>query len=195
MAINISTVHDRIMTFLITVMEHGKYFTGRQWTLAGVSFRPSTPDEGFGGHLVAWRWMWSCRPPNTQPALIVVLSDNIEALFRNVPPPLFLALAMTETHEKAVRGAIMRERNCSELEAVLHTVVERTRPMISGRLAKRKLSWNGKLSTHCRTGCSGKTSSTSSAALSVMCRAPQLGQKPRRLQLRILEDSGDTILN
>ncbi len=31
----------------------------------------------------------------------VVLSDNLEALFRNVPPPLSLALAMTEKHEKA----------------------------------------------------------------------------------------------
>ncbi len=48
----------------------------------------------------------------------VVLSDNLEALFRNVPPPLSLALAMTEKHEKAERAAIMREENCSELEAV-----------------------------------------------------------------------------
>ncbi|MCP5409876.1 MAG: conjugative transfer ATPase, partial [Chromatiaceae bacterium] len=48
----------------------------------------------------------------------VVLSDNLEALFRNVPPPLSLALAMTEKHEKAERGAIMQERGCSELEAV-----------------------------------------------------------------------------
>lgn len=48
----------------------------------------------------------------------VVLSDNLEALFRNVPPPLSLALAMTEKHEKAERAAIMRERNCSEIEAV-----------------------------------------------------------------------------
>jgi hypothetical protein len=48
----------------------------------------------------------------------VVLSDNLEALFRHVPPPLTLALAMTEKHEKAERAAIMRERQCSELEAV-----------------------------------------------------------------------------
>ena len=54
----------------------------------------------------------------------VVLSDNLEALFRNVPPPLSLALAMTEKHEKAERAAIMRERKCSELEAV-HIVAER----------------------------------------------------------------------
>ena len=54
----------------------------------------------------------------------VVLSDNLEALFRNVPPPLSLALAMTEKHEKAERATIMRERNCSELEAV-YAIAER----------------------------------------------------------------------
>jgi conjugative transfer ATPase len=54
----------------------------------------------------------------------VVLSDNLEALFRNVPPPLSLALAMTEKHEKAERADIMRERHCSELEAA-HVVAER----------------------------------------------------------------------
>ncbi|MCG7872675.1 MAG: conjugative transfer ATPase [Candidatus Thiodiazotropha lotti] len=54
----------------------------------------------------------------------VVLSDNLEALFRNVPPPLSLALAMTEKYEKAERGVIMREQNCSELEAV-YVVAER----------------------------------------------------------------------
>ena len=58
----------------------------------------------------------------------VVLSDNLEALFRSVPPPMSLALAMTEKHEKAERGEIMRERGCTELEAV-HVVAER----IAGR--------------------------------------------------------------
>ena len=48
----------------------------------------------------------------------VVLADGLEALFRNVPPPLSLALAMTEKHEKAERAAIMRELGCTELEAV-----------------------------------------------------------------------------
>ncbi len=48
----------------------------------------------------------------------VVLADKVEALFRNVPPALSLALAMTEKHEKAERAAIMREKNCTELEAV-----------------------------------------------------------------------------
>ncbi len=48
----------------------------------------------------------------------VVLADTLEALFRSVPPPLALALAMTEKHEKAQRAAIMQEHGCSELEAV-----------------------------------------------------------------------------
>lgn len=47
----------------------------------------------------------------------VVLTDTFEALFRNVPPPLPLALAMTEKDEKAQRAEIMRERGCTELEA------------------------------------------------------------------------------
>jgi conjugative transfer ATPase len=54
----------------------------------------------------------------------VVLADILEALFRSVPPPLTLALAMTEKHEKAERAEIMRERCCSELEAA-HVVADR----------------------------------------------------------------------
>jgi len=59
----------------------------------------------------------------------VVLSDKLEALFRNVPPALSLALAMTEKHEKAERAAIMRDKNCSELEAVYEVArrIERSR--------------------------------------------------------------------
>ncbi|MEX2123881.1 MAG: conjugative transfer ATPase [Woeseia sp.] len=48
----------------------------------------------------------------------VVLADGLEALFRNVPPPLSLALAMTEKHEKAERADLIREQDCTELEAV-----------------------------------------------------------------------------
>jgi conjugative transfer ATPase len=47
----------------------------------------------------------------------VVLADTVEALFRNIPPALDLALAMTEKEEKAERARLMRERGCSELEA------------------------------------------------------------------------------
>ena len=47
----------------------------------------------------------------------VVLSDNLQCLFRNVPPPLALALAMTEKHEKQQRAEIMKSQHCSELEA------------------------------------------------------------------------------
>ncbi|QTL39115.1 conjugative transfer ATPase [Xenorhabdus budapestensis] len=47
----------------------------------------------------------------------VVLSKKVEALFRAVPPSLFLALGMTEKEEKAERRELMKKHNCSELEA------------------------------------------------------------------------------
>lgn len=47
----------------------------------------------------------------------VVLSRKVQALFRAVPPSLYLALGMTEKEEKAERRAIMTELNCSELDA------------------------------------------------------------------------------
>jgi len=47
----------------------------------------------------------------------VVLADNIEALFRNVPPSLYLALAGTEASEKAERAEIMKEFAITEVEA------------------------------------------------------------------------------
>ncbi|MEY0489106.1 conjugative transfer ATPase [Proteus terrae] len=47
----------------------------------------------------------------------VVLACRIEALFRAVPPSLYLALGMTEKEEKAERKALMIEHGISELEA------------------------------------------------------------------------------
>ncbi|QJT79295.1 conjugative transfer ATPase [Kosakonia sp. MUSA4] len=49
----------------------------------------------------------------------VVLSQRVEALFRVVPPALYLALAMTEKHEKAERMRIMKEQGCNEVEAAI----------------------------------------------------------------------------
>jgi conjugative transfer ATPase len=48
----------------------------------------------------------------------VMLCQRFKGLFRNIPPRLSLALAMTEKHEKAERKAIMNEFNCTEIEAV-----------------------------------------------------------------------------
>lgn len=50
----------------------------------------------------------------------VILSRKVQALFRAVPPSLFLALGMTEKEEKAERRTIMNELNCTELEAAFH---------------------------------------------------------------------------
>lgn len=49
----------------------------------------------------------------------VVLATNMEALFRVVPPSLFLALGMTEKHEKAERRQLMMQHGYSELDAAL----------------------------------------------------------------------------
>lgn len=46
-----------------------------------------------------------------------VISPKLLSLIRNVPPPLALALAQTEQHEKAQRARIMQEHQCSELDA------------------------------------------------------------------------------
>ncbi len=57
----------------------------------------------------------------------VILTDELKMLFRNVPPPLALALAMTEKDEKARRHELMREHGCTELEAVVYMAEEISR--------------------------------------------------------------------
>lgn len=47
----------------------------------------------------------------------VLISATGQWLFRNVPPPLPIALAMTEGHEKAHRRRIMEEFGCTEVQA------------------------------------------------------------------------------
>ncbi|MEQ1636822.1 MAG: conjugative transfer ATPase [Methylococcales bacterium] len=54
----------------------------------------------------------------------VAITDEMTTLFRNVPPALALALAMTEQSEKAQRAGLMREHQCTELEAVLMVAKE-----------------------------------------------------------------------
>lgn len=53
----------------------------------------------------------------------VVLASRIEALFRAVPPSLYLALGMTEKEEKAERKELMVEHGISELEAAKRIAV------------------------------------------------------------------------
>lgn len=47
----------------------------------------------------------------------IALSENMEALFRNVPPSLFLSLAGTEKDEKAERAHFMKKFGITEVEA------------------------------------------------------------------------------
>ncbi|MDR6609056.1 conjugative transfer ATPase [Pseudomonas synxantha] len=59
----------------------------------------------------------------------VVLSKSMEALFRAVPPSLYLAMAMTEPEEKAARFNLMQEHGISELDAAIRMAedIDRTR--------------------------------------------------------------------
>ncbi|MBA8306150.1 type IV secretory pathway, VirB4 component [Klebsiella michiganensis] len=63
----------------------------------------------------------------------VVLATKIEALFRVVPPSLFLALGMTEKHEKAERAQLMRELGISELDAAIRVArrIDRARGLVA----------------------------------------------------------------
>ena len=47
----------------------------------------------------------------------IVLSQKLEAIFRNVPPSICLALAMTEKHQKAERSELMRQHGIREVDA------------------------------------------------------------------------------
>jgi hypothetical protein len=58
----------------------------------------------------------------------VLISAMGQWLFRNVPPALPIALAMTEGHEKADRRRLMEEFGCSEVEAA-YKVAERLSEM------------------------------------------------------------------
>jgi hypothetical protein len=66
---------------------------------------------------------------------------------------------------------------------IARCTIPSTRVSASASVASRNRSANGSDSTHWRSGFCGSTSSARSAAVSVIRRAPQLGQKPRRLQL------------
>ncbi|KAF0804395.1 conjugative transfer ATPase [Alloalcanivorax xenomutans] len=57
----------------------------------------------------------------------VVLADRIEALFRIVPPSLYLTLAGTEGEEKQERKHVMDEHHCGELDAAIRIAEEMDR--------------------------------------------------------------------
>lgn len=50
----------------------------------------------------------------------VLLCNRLKALFRNIPPRLSLALAMTEKEEKAERKSLMKRYGFNEVEAAMH---------------------------------------------------------------------------
>lgn len=54
----------------------------------------------------------------------VLLCNKIKTIFRNIPPALALALAMTEKHEKAECKQLMLEYGCNEVEAAMRVAVK-----------------------------------------------------------------------
>jgi conjugative transfer ATPase len=69
----------------------------------------------------------------------VVLSKSTEMLFRAVPPSLHLAMAMTESEEKAERYRLMREHGLTELDAAFRMAehIDRARGIESLRSTAR----------------------------------------------------------
>lgn len=64
----------------------------------------------------------------------VVMSHNLNALFRSVPPSLYLALGMTEKDEKAQRRELMQAHGCTELEAAFMVAKELDRRRGTGEM-------------------------------------------------------------
>lgn len=74
-------------------------------------FKDLTPEQKF--------LLLSTRKENRKYTEGVVLATKMEALFRVVPPSLYLALAMTDPEEKKERADIMKKYGISELDAAL----------------------------------------------------------------------------
>jgi conjugative transfer ATPase len=79
-------------------------------------FRSLTPEQR---HM-----MESARKETPKYTEGVLIDAAGQYLFRNVPPPLAIALAMTEGHEKAHRHDLMREHRCTELQAAMMVAEE-----------------------------------------------------------------------
>lgn len=64
----------------------------------------------------------------------VVMGSTLNALFRSVPPSLYLALGMTEKDEKAQRYELMQAHGCTELEAAFMVARELDRRRGTGEM-------------------------------------------------------------
>jgi hypothetical protein len=71
--------------------------------------------------------MESARKAKHQYTEGVMISALGQFLFRNVPPALPLALAMTEGDEKRQRRRLMEQHQCSELQAAMLVAEEISR--------------------------------------------------------------------
>ncbi len=91
------------------------------WTLLGVDkdeigqinrFKQLTPEQK--------SMILSAQPAHGRYTEGTVISGKLLNLFRNIPPPIALALAQTEKHEKAARARLCEELGVTELEAAEH---------------------------------------------------------------------------
>lgn len=62
----------------------------------------------------------------------VLIASRLQALFRNVPPRLYLAMAATEQHEKYERKQLMKKMQCSELDVVRYIADQMMQKPIEG---------------------------------------------------------------
>ena len=73
-------------------------------------FKPLTPEQR--------SLFLSARKEKGKYTEVIVLSPRMTGLARNIPPRLYLAMAATDQDEKNHRARVMKEFNCSEIEAV-----------------------------------------------------------------------------
>ncbi|MFN3493640.1 MAG: conjugative transfer ATPase [Hydrogenophaga sp.] len=98
------------MSRVLSMCEYWMLLTMDRSEIAEVArFRSLTPEQR--------SLMESARkePPKYTEGVLISASD--QALFRNVPPALPIALAMTEGHEKAHRRRLMEQHGCTEMQA------------------------------------------------------------------------------
>ncbi|GKS92638.1 conjugative transfer ATPase [Acidovorax sp. SUPP2539] len=100
------------MERVLSMCEYWMLLTMDRSEIAEVArFRSLTPEQR---HL-----MESARKEPPKYTEGVIISALGQMLFRNVPPALPIALAMTEGHEKAHRRRLMDQHGCTELEAAM----------------------------------------------------------------------------
>lgn len=100
------------MSRVLSMCEYWMLLTMDKSEIAEVArFRTLTPEQR---HL-----MESAKKEPSKYTEGVIINATDQMLFRNIPPALPIALAMTEGHEKAARRRLMEEHNITEMDAAI----------------------------------------------------------------------------